>query len=393
MTKKVGFGALALLVLALLVWAFMPAPTEVETARVTLGRFERAVQEDGQTRLRERYLVSTPLTGQLARSPLKQGDAVARGAVVATLWPTVPTLLDERTRAEEVARSSALQATLAKAQANRARAGAALAQTQADLQRSQTLLQQGFISPTQHETARLNVTLRQKELESAQQEEVAARYTLDQARAALRPLDQPSPHTPPYAIRAPVQGQVLKIWQTSEGRVAAGTPLMEIGNPQQLEVVVDILTEDAPQIQPGTPAQLAHWGGPGHLAGVVRRVEPGAFTKVSALGVEEQRVNVVIDITSPPEQWATLGDGFKVDVRLLVQVVEKAVKVPVSALFPVGARSGLFVLAGGRAELREVEVAARNGQDAWVKSGLAVDTEVVVYPDSQLQDGDRVKVR
>jgi HlyD family secretion protein len=136
-----------------------------------------------------------------------------------------------------------------------------------------------------------------------------------------------------------------------------------------------------------------HWGGPGSLNGVVRRVEPGAFTKVSALGVEEQRVNVVIDITSPPEQWATLGDGFKVDVRLLVQVVEKAVKVPVSALFPVGSRSGLFVLVDDRAELREVQVAARNGQDAWVKSGLPVDTEVVIYPDKQMQNGDRVSVR
>jgi len=393
MKKKVAFSALALLVLALLVWAFMPAPTEVETARVTLGRFERAVQEDGQTRLRERYLVSTPLTGQLARSPLKQGDSVASGAVVATLWPTVPALLDERTRAEEVARSGALQATLAKTQASRAKASATLAQAQADLQRSQTLLQQGFISPTQHETARLNVTLRQKELESAQQEEVAARYTLDLARAALLPLNQLAANTPPYAIRAPVQGQVLKIWQHNEGRVAAGTPLMEIGDPRQLEVVVDILTQDAPQIQPGTQVQLMHWGGPDSLNGLVRRVEPGAFTKVSALGVEEQRVNVLIDITSPPEQWAMLGDGFKVDVRLLVQVVEKAVKVPVSALFPVGSRSGLFVLVDDRAELREVQIVARNGQDAWVKSGLPVDTEVVIYPDKQLQNGDRVRVR
>ncbi len=393
MKQKVGYGALALLVMALLLWAFMPAPTEVETALVTMGRFERAVLEDGQTRLRERYLVSTPLTGQLARSPLKQGDTVTRGAVVATLWPTVPTLLDERTRAEEVARSSALQAHLAKAQTSQARANAALAQAQTDLQRSETLMQQGFISPNQHETARLNLTLRQRELEATQQEEVAARYTLDQARAALRSFAHPSANTSPYAIRAPVQGQVLKIWQTSEGRVAAGAPLMEIGEPQQLEVIVDILTEDAPQIRPGTPVQLAHWGGPGELNGAVRRVEPAAFTKVSALGVEEQRVNVIIDITSPPDRWATLGDGFKVDVRLLVQVEEKAVKLPVSALFPVGSRSGLFVLTGGRAELREVEVVARNGQEAWVKSGLPVGTEVVVYPDSKLQNGDRVTVR
>ena len=176
-------------------------------------------------------------------------------------------------------------------------------------------------------------------------------------------------------------------------QVQAGTPLMELGDPAQLEVVVDILTEDAAQIRPGTAVQMRNWGGAEMLEGRVRLIEPGAFTKVSALGVEEQRVNAIIDISSPAEKWQALGDGFKVDVSVLVQVVENALKVPVSALFPMGVRSGLFVLEQGRARLRQIDVAARNGVEAWVKDGLANGTQVIVYPDSKLQDGDRVQAR
>ena len=395
MKKNIGFGVLGLLLLALLGWAFMPTPADVEVAAVTQGRFERSVQEDGKTRLRERYVVSTPLNGRVARIALKQGDAVERDAVVATLWPVVPALLDERARAEQAARTGAMQAAVARAQANVGRAAAALDQVRAELGRSEALAQQGFVSPNQNETGRLNVRLRERELESAQQEEDAARHELDQSRIALRQFSQTSVGAPQRAfeVRSPVSGKVLKMLLQSEGIVLAGTPLMELGDPTLLEVVVDILTEDAAQITPGTAVQLANWGGPEVLLGQVRLIEPAAFTKVSALGVEEQRVNAVIDIHSQPEKWQALGDGFKVDVRVLVQVVENAVKVPVSALFPVGSRSGVFVLEGGRARLHEIEVAARNGVDAWVKTGLKAGTQVIVYPDSKLKDGDSVKPR
>lgn len=174
-----------------------------------------------------------------------------------------------------------------------------------------------------------------------------------------------------YAVKSPISGKVLKMLQQSEGIVMAGTPIMELGDPTQLEVVVDILTEDAAQIKPGTKVQLANWGGPQALDGTVRLIEPAAFAKVSALGVEEQRVNIIVDITSSPEKWQRLSDGLKVGVPVLVQVVESAVKVPVSALFPVGARSGLFVLDQGHARQREIEVTARNGVEAWVKIGRA----------------------
>lgn len=395
MKRKVLIGIVSLLVLALLVWAFMPTPAEVEIAAVTQGRFERSVQEDGKTRLRDRYVVSAPLAGRVARILLKQGDTVMRDAPVATFWPVAPALLDERTRAEQSARIGAMQASVARAQANVGRAGAALDQAQAELKRSEALAQQGFVSPNQNETGRLAVRLREKELESARQEEAAARHELEQSRVALRQFSQITPggRQRAYDVKAPVSGKVLKVQQQSEGIVMAGTPIMELGDPTQLEVVVDILTEDAAQIKPGTAVQLSNWGGPDVLTGQVRLIEPAAFTKVSALGVEEQRVNAIIDITSPPEKWQALGDGFKVDVRVLVQVVENAVMIPVSALFPVGARSGLFVLDKGHARLKEIEVAARNGALAWVKTGLTKDTQVIVYPDTKLKDGDRVKTR
>lgn len=393
MKTKIWTGIGIAIALALLVWAFLPQSIEVELAGVTQGRFERSVQEDGKTRLRERYVVSTPLTGRVARIDLKQGDTIERDALLATLWPVTPNLLDERTRQEQSERIGAMEASVRRASANVERAKAALEQAIADLKRSETLAQQGFVSPTQNETGRLNVRLREKELESARQEEHASRHELDQSRIAIRQFAQGAEGGPQrsWAIKAPIAGKVLKVNQQSEGVVQAGTALIELGNPAQLEVVVDLLTEDAAQVRPGTPATLSNWGGPQTLQARVRLIEPAAFTKVSALGVEEQRVNVVLDITSPPEQWQALGDGFKVDVRILVQVVENALKIPVSALFPLGARSALFVVDGGRARQHEIEVLARNGREAWVKTKLKPGTEVILYPPAALQEGDRVR--
>jgi len=389
--KKLWLAGGAVLAVALLVWAFWPRPTEVEVGAISRGTFERSVQEDGKTRLRERYVVSTPLAGRVQRLTLKQGDAVERDAVLATLWPVMPGLLDERTRQEQDQRIGALEAAARRASANVERARAALDQAVADLKRSETLAQQGFVSPTQNESGRLTVRLRQKELDSARLEEHAAQHELEQARIAIRTFSQGGTGQRSWAIKSPAAGKVLKLSQESEGVVQAGTPLLELGDPAHLEVVVDLLTEDAAQVRPGTPALLSNWGGPQLLQARVRLVEPAAYTKVSALGVEEQRVNVVLDITSPPEQWRTLGDGFKADVRIMVQTVPDALKVPVSALFPAGARAALYTVADGRARLREVEVLARNGREAWIKSELAPGTEVVLFPPSSLREGQRVE--
>lgn len=313
-------GGVGLLVLGLLVWAFKPKPLSVEVASVTQGRFERAVQEYGKTRVRERYIISSPLTGRVDRVLLKQGDSVKQGDIVALLRPMVPAMLDERARDEQAAHVSAMAALLARTVANVGRATAAQQQAQIELTRSEALAQQGFVAPSQNETGRLNLRLRVQELESARQEENAARYELEMAKAARRQFAQTPPNglQPSFAVKAPVNGNVLKVLQQSEASVLAGTALVELGDAAKLEVVVDILTEDATEVRSGAAVQLLNWGNAQVLTGQVRWVEPAAFTKVSALGVEEQRVNVIIDITAPPVQWRALGDGFKVDVRVLV---------------------------------------------------------------------------
>lgn len=380
-------------VIALLAWALVKPALEVETGKVSQGQFIRLVQEDGKTRLRERFTISTPLTGQLARIALQQGDAVEKESVLATLRPVKPDLLNERYRLEQIERAGAMEAGLARSLTQVEKAQAALQQAKVDLQRTETLARQGFLSPTQNETERLNLRLREKELESARLEAEAARHQLDQARIAIRHYASGSAETSQrtWQIRSPITGKVLKVHQQSEGMVAAGTPLMELGDPRRLEVIVDLLTEDAAQISAGTQAELSNWGGPETLKATVRLVEPSAFTKVSALGVEEQRVHVVLDITSEPKQWVNLSDGYKVDVSLVVQTVDNALKVPVSALFPIGTRSAVFTIDNGKASLHEVEVLARNRNEAMIKSELKVGTQLIIYPSNKLKAGDRVK--
>lgn len=392
MNKRIGISLAGLTGLVLLTWALWPQPLRVELGQITQGRFERSVLEDGKARVRERFEIATPLSGRLQRMTLREGDTVQRDQVVATLWPLAPALLDERSRQEDLERTGAQEAALQRAQANIERARAAWEHAQAELQRSETLAQQGFVSPLQNETGRLNLRLREKELESARQEEHAARHQLDQARIAQRQFSAGQLGTQrSWAIRSPVAGQVLKVKLPSEGVVQAGAVLLEVGDPRQLEVVVDVLTQDAPQIRAGSPATLSHWGGSSDLQAQVRRVEPAAYTKVSALGVEEQRVNVLLDITSPAAQWQTLGDGFKVQARILVQAVASARLAPLSALFPVGERTALYAVQAGRVHQHEVEVLARNGQQAWIRSELPVGTAVVLYPPHDLQAGDRVE--
>ncbi len=391
--KRNLWSIIALLVFAAVIgWAFYPKATEVDIARIRTGRFERSIEEDGKTRLRERFVVSAPVAGRLARVSLREGDVVSRGQVVATLWPAAPALLDQRRWLEQREQVAAAEANLKRAQAGKAKADVALAQADADLKRSESLAERGFISTTQVENARLAAQLRRRELDAAHQEENAATHHLAQQRVALRQASGKEPlASRPWPVTSPVAGKVLKLRQQSEAVLAAGTPLVEVGDPSQLEVVVDLLTEDAAQVKPGALATLANWGGQAELQARVRRVEPSAFTKVSALGVEEQRVVVLLDIITPPAHWPTLGDHFKVEVRIPVQLAEQATLVPVGCLFPRGSRSALFVVEGGRARQKEVELVARNGRDAWIRTDLPSGTAVIAYPAANLGDGDRVR--
>jgi HlyD family secretion protein len=378
--------------LALLAWAFAPRPLAVEVATVASGRYEQAIVEDARTRLRDRYTVAAPLAGRLARITLREGDAVAAEAPLAVLTPTLSPMIDERTRAELTGRRGAAEAAVQQAIAAAGQQRVALAQARNDLQRSEQLSAQGFIAPTKLEADRLAVQAAQQGLQAAEQARHVAEHELQVARAAL--AAQQAGSSAGFVLRAPVAGRVLKVLQPSEATVAAGTPLLEIGDTTQLEIVAELLTTDALQARPGAAVVIDRWGGPATLAGRVRSIEPGAFTKVSALGVEEQRVKVLIDLNAPPPP--ALGDGYRVGVRILTKVQDPALLVPVSAVFPQpGSGSGMavFRVDGGRARLHPVTLGGRNGSQAWVQDGLSAGQTVIVYPPPEVSDGARVKPR
>lgn len=385
----------------LLGWAFAPRPLEVEVARVTQGHFETTIDEDAKTRLRDRYIVSAPLSGRLGRIGLREGDAVTTDALVATLTPVLPAMQDDRTLREQQLRVEITEAQARRAVARAEGAKVALLQAGNELRRSEQLAKQGFIAPTKLEADRLSALAAQKELDAAEQERHVAGHEVEQAQAALTAVRGSGlAGSRGFAVRAPIAGRILRIAQASETVVTLGTPLLEVGDTRSLEVVVELLTSDALQAVPGARVLIERWGGSAPLEGRVRLVEPSAFTKVSALGVEEQRVKVLIDITSPSAQWAALGDGFRVGVRIVTMAVDNAVKVPASAIFPLpqgldDAVAGMaaFVVADGVARLVSVEIGARSATDAWVRRGLAPGATVIVYPPPALKDGVRVRQR
>lgn len=397
-TKTWMLGGLgAVLTVAALVWSFVPSPVPVETAAATQGHFESSIEEDGKTRLRDRYVVSAPLAGLLSRVALREGDGVQAGDVLATLTPVLSPLLDDRTVREQQVRVEIAQANAQRVKARIERARVTLLQARNEARRTEQLARQGFVADTKLETDRLAVVAAQKELDAAMEELHVAGHEVEQARAALVAVRQPlSGSVAGFVLRAPVSGQVLRVAQTSEAVVALGTPLLELGDTARMEVVAELLTTDALRARPGSRVVIERWGGPGQLEGRVRLMEPAAFTKVSALGVEEQRVKVLIELTSPPEQWRLLGDGYRVGVRIVTQSVDAAVKVPVSAVFPLpGDKRGMavFVMHGGRARVRLVELGGRNGGEAWVTRGLQAGDRVIIYPPAAVREGVRVKQR
>jgi len=391
--KPALWTAVGGLALAATIWAFRPQPVPVDIAVVTQGAFVETVDDDGVTRVRERYVVSAPLGGQLLRVGVKAGDTVEREGALAVIVPSAAAMLDPRTRAELSERVGAAEARVQRAGAEIARSRAALAQARVDLERADKLAKSGYVSASARDQAELALQIRQREAESAVFEKHAAEHDLSQARMALaRARSFADGHAPgsEWEIRSPVAGRVLKVLKESETVVAAGTPILEIADPGQLEVLVDVLSTEAVEIAPGAAVMLDAGGGL-LLEGRVRLVEPSAFTKISALGVEEQRVNVTIDITSPPEQWQALGDAYRVDARIVVHRREQAVKVPVAALFRDGDSWAVFLDAGGKAQKRRVEISRRSGLEAVVEKGLAPGDRVIVYPGDAVEDGARVE--
>jgi len=385
----IGVVALA----ALTAWALRPQAVTVESAAVARGTFEQTVSDDGKTRVRERYVVSAPLAGRLERISLRAGDAVERDQVLALLTPTAPAFLDARTSRELEGRIGAAQALTARARAETQKYAAQRDQALADLQRQARLAKEGFVSETAREQTALALRTAERTLDAARYAEEAARHELAQARAALALYQSGEAGGAKWQVTSPVKGAVLKVVQESEGAVALGAPLVELADPKGLEAVVDVLSQDAVAIRPGMPARLELGQGVAPLAARVRLVEPAAFTKISALGVEEQRVNVVLDFAEPLDRLQTIGDGFRVEAHVVVFRQENALKAPVGALFRDGAGWAVFALDGTRAQKRAVKVARRNSVEAMVEDGLKEGERVVVYPSDALKDGARVSVR
>jgi len=363
----------------------------VEVAAVVLGPFEQTIVDDGKTRVRERYLISAPLAGRVERISLEEGDTVRAGEAVALLSPTAPAFLDARTARELQARVGTAEAQLARARAEKLKVHAQRDQARADLARQEKLATEGFVSATAHEQAELALRTVERAVDAAGYAEEAARHELEQARAALSRFRSSDP-TARWEVTSPVNGSVLRVIQKSEAAVALGAPLLEVADARSLEAVVDVLSQDAVSIRPGMRARVELGQGVASVPALVRLVEPAAFTKVSALGVEEQRVNVILDFAGPLDQVWTLGDAFRVEAHIVTHREEKAVKVPVGALFRDGEGWAVFVVEGERAAKRAVKVPRRNGVEALVEEGLKPGERVVVYPSDALRDGTKVEI-
>ncbi len=390
-------GALSLAAAGAAAWALWPPAVPVDVAFVARGPMQVTVNEDGRTRIKERFVVSAPLGGRLGRISLREGEDVAAGiTVLAAIVPAAPALLDQRARAEAEARVRAAEAALDRAFAALGSASAALELAQVEHAKLLSAAERGGATPQELEQASATEMIRSEERRAAGFARDMARFELDLARAALLhaagEADE-SAQGSRFEIRAPVTGRVLRVLQESESVVTAGTPLLEIGDATDLELAVDVLSEDAVSIRPGAPVTIDRWGGDRALAGRVRLVEPAAFTKISALGVEEQRVNVIIDLVDPPAARAGLGDGFRCEASIVVWEETAVLTVPVGSLFRHGDSWAVFRVHGGRAALREVSVGRRNGVQGQILSGLGERDAVVIYPTDRVRDGVRVRAR
>jgi len=391
--RRLVWGAAGLVVVALVAFSLQPEPEPADVVHVERGSLRVTLDEEGETRVRERYMVSAPVAGRVLRIELEPGDPVVAGdTVLATFQPADPVPLDARSQAEAQAQVRSAQAALGRARAERQRIEAGLRFAESELQRVRRLAAEKIVSEEDLESAELRLETQQEALKSAEFAVENAESDLEQARARLL-QDGGTSSRKPIEIRAPVGGVVLRRLRESEAIVPAGEALIEVADPARLEIVSDFLSTDAVKIRPGQRALIEQWGGERALQGVVRRVEPYGFTKISALGVEEQRVNVIIDFDDSREAWDILGDGYRVEVRVIVWERDEVVKVSTSALFRSGDGWAVFVLADGKAAERTVEIGQRNGLEAEVLSGLAAGDPVIVHPGDGIADGVEIEER
>jgi HlyD family secretion protein len=398
-SRALGYAVVGVGVAAALVYAFWPEPVAVDLAPVSRAAMMVTIDEDGETRVKDVYVVSAPLSGRIDRIEVEVGDAVhANQTILATLQESEPSLLDLRSRRQAEAAVRAAEAASALAEAERDRARAELDYAEAEWGRAQALAERGTISQAALDRARLERRTHEAVLATTEAALRVRLSELDNARAELidpggSAFDQPAGSTCCIPVLAPVDGRVLRVLRKSEGVVVSGEPLIEIGDARDLEVVTDLLSADAVKVAPGARVLIEDWGGEGVLEGTVRQVEPYGFTKVSALGIEEQRVNVVIDLADPPERWRALGHGYRVEARIVVWHADSVLGVPLGALFRRGEAWAVFVAEAGRARLRTVSLGHLNRARAEVLDGLAEGEMVVLHPSDRVGEGTRITER
>src|SRR5687768_9389668 len=387
---KIALGAIV--VVAIGVWAFMPSAVPVDIVPVARGDIEVTVNEEGRTRVRDRFVVSAPLPGRMERIELEPGDAVVAGkTAVAQFRPTPPALLDVRTRAELEARAKAAESAVGGARAERDRIRAELKFAQSELQRAQTLVEERVIAAREIEAAQRQAETLQRALQSAEFGIRTSEHQLELARASL--IQSRGTGAAAIPLYSPVNGVILRVLQESAAVVPTGQPLVEIGDVADLEIVSDLLSNAAVRVKPGQPVRIEQWGGDTPLQGRVRRVEPSGFTKISALGVEDQRVNALIDFEGPPEARHGVGDGYRVEVRVIVDSRKNVLSIPTSSLIRNGDEWAVYVVENDRASRRVVQLGQRNSLLAEVTGGLSETERIIVYPSDSVADGVEVTPR
>lgn len=375
------------------VFVMRPRPLDVDVARVVRAPLDQKVVDEGRARVRERYTVSAPVAGTLARIDLHEGDLVEPGLILARLLPLPSPLLDPRSREIAAERLASAIDTQKQAEATVMRDEAANGQAQRELARGRALAARGGIPDAQLDQMEADARMRDAELASARFSEKVAAHEAEQARAALARFATGARTADQFEVTSPVHGQVLHILRKSEGVVEAGTQLIEVGDRQALELVVDVLSQDAVSIRPGMPARLLHWGSEQPLMAKVRRIEPSAFTRTSALGVDEQRVNVLLDPEGPADSWRSLGDGFAAEIEIVVWSKPDVEQVPTSALFRQGTGWTVFAVVGGRAVARNIEIGHRGALQTEILGGLDPDAIVIIHPGASVHAGAAVSYR
>jgi HlyD family secretion protein len=395
LNRKTGITLTAIAITAALLWGFWPGPVPVEGALVVLAPLRVTVEEEGRTRVKDRFIISAPVAGYLQRIQLEVGDAVTQGQTLAVMEPLRPEVLDPRSRARAEAQVAAAQAALKSAEEQVISARAEDVYAQAEYRRKQQLLKDALVSQDDLELAQTHARQAVAAKRSAEFAVEVARFDLEAAQTALRYSISGNGEEPleTVKLRAPVASRVLAIHHESEGVVMTGEDLLEIGDPAALEVAVDVLSADAVRIRPGGAVQLQRWGGEQPLDGLVRVVEPSGFTKISALGVEEQRVWVIADITSPRELWQQLGDGYRVEAHFILWDEDAVLQLPASALFRHADGWSVFAIRDGKARRVAVQIGHSNGLVTQILSGIDAGETVIVHPDDRIQDGVRVALQ